>query len=223
MTLTLLDIYNSVASQAWSMFDDEVDTQAEFENVLISSINKALSDLWCSTDFPFRRKTEALLLMEGEQGYPLPDGNLVERNVNGKKGYFVSIDGTYLEYTEDVPNTSSEEQGTPKYFRIDNQNIYFYPVPDKFYEVSTEYYTLAVGSDETGKTLYSLKNDTDTIDVPEKLEELFKNALITKTMLYAIASEHDENYSSYKKQFETAYKLLLKYTNGISPDRKVVF
>lgn len=222
MTLTLLDIYNSVASQAWSMFDDEVDTAAEFENVLISSINKALSDLWCSTDFPFRRKTEDLLLMEGEQGYPLPDGNLVKRNVDGKKGYCVSINGKYLEYVEGIPNIS-EEKGTPEYFRIDNQNIYFYPVPDKFYEVHTEYYTLAIGTDETGKSLYSLKNDTDTIDIPEKLEELFKNALITKTMLYAIASEHDENYSSYKKQFETAYKLLLKYTTGINPERKVIF
>ena len=222
MTLTLLDIYNSVASQAWSMFDDEVDTEAEFENVLISCINKALSDLWCSTDFPFRRKTEELLLMEGEQGYPLPDGNLVERNIDGKKGYSVSINGKYLEYTDKIPQ-GSYDKGLPKYFRIDNQNIYFYPVPDKFYEVNAEYYTLAVGTDETGKTLYSLKNDTDVIDIPEKLEELFKNALITKTMLYAIASEHDENYSSYKKQFETAYKLLLKYTTGIAPERKVVF
>ena len=222
MPLTLLDIYNSVASQAWSMFDDEVDTKAEFENVLISSINKALSDLWCSTDFPFRRRTEYLLIMGGEQGYPLPDGNLAERNIDGKKGYYVSINDKYLEYVDRIPKIS-DEKGTPKYFRIDNQNIYFYPVPDKFYEIKTEYYTLAVGTDDTGKSIYSLKNDTDTIDVPEKLEELFKNALITKTMLYAIASEHDENYSSYRKQFETAYKLLLKYTTGITPERKVVF
>ncbi len=222
MTLTLLDIYNSVASQAWSMFDDEVDTEAEFENTLISSINKALSDLWCSTDFNFRRKTEEILLMEGEQGYPLPDGNLVPRNIDGKKGFAVSIDGKYLEYVKKDPKFS-DETGTPRCFSIDNSNIYFYPVPDKFYEVNADYYTLSVGSDENGKSLYSLKNDTDTIDIPEKLEELFKNALITKTMLYAIASEHDENYSNYKKQFETAYKLLLKYSAGITPERKVVF
>ncbi len=222
MTLTLLDIYNSVASQAWSMFDDEVDSDSEFENVLISSINKALSDLWCSTDFSFRRKTEDLLLMNGEQSYSLPDGNIVERKIDGKKGYCVSIDGNYLEFLDKEP-AETEETGTPKYFCVDNQNIYFYPVPDQAYEVQIEYYTLVIGSDETGKDLYALKNDTDTIDIPEKLEELFKNALITKTMLYAIASEHDENYSNYKKQFETAYKLLLKYTTGITPERKVVF
>ncbi len=222
MTLTLLDIYNSVASQAWSMFDDEVDSQAEFENVLISSINKALSDLWCSTDFSFRRKIEEIILMGNEQEYNLPDGNIVERVSNGKKGYCVSIDGRYLEFLEDKTLVKAEV-GEPKYFYIDNQSLYFYPVPDKVYEAKVEYYTLAVGTDENGGSIFSLKNDSDSVDVPEKLEDLFKNALITKTMLYAIASDSDENYSNYKRQFEKAYKLLLKYANGVNPQRKVTF
>ncbi len=222
MTLTLLDIYNSVASQAWSMFDDEVDSQAEFENVLISSINKALSDLWCSTDFAFRRKTEEIILAENKQEYNLPDGNIIERFSNGKKGYCVSIDGYYLELLEDKTLVDAKK-GEPKYFYIDNQSLYFYPIPDKVYSVKIEYYTLAVGLDKNGGAIFSLKNDTDYIDIPEKLEDLFKNALITKTMLYAIAAESDENYSSYKHQFEKAYKLLLKYTNGVTPQRKIIF
>ena len=84
-------------------------------------------------------------------------------------------------------------------------------------------YTLAVGLDNKGNPIYALKEDSDRIDVPIKLEELFKNALITKTMLYSIASDIDENYSNYKRQFETAYKLLLKYSSGKAPERKVVF
>ena len=222
MTLTLLNIYNSVASQAWSMFDDEVDSKAEFENVLISSINKALSDLWCSTDFSFRKKTEDIILMEETREYELPDGNLVPRNVNGKKGYVVSLEGEFLEYLEEPPRNDTDK-GRPKYFYLDNEYIYFYPIPDKVYEISLDYYTLAIGSDSKGNPIYALNEDNDYIDIPQKLEELFKNALITKTMLYSIASDSDENYSNYKRQFEKAYKLLLKYSTGKTPERKVVF
>ena len=220
MALTLLNIYNSVASQAWSMFDDEVETKAEFENVLISSINKALSDLWCSTDFPFRRRTEEIILMEDSNEYELPDGNLVPRNINGKKGFMVSIDGEFLDYIETY--TPSKHKGKPTAYYIDNNNIYFSPTPDQNYEVSLDYFTLAIGTDEKGNSIYALNNEADSIDVPEKFEELFKNALITKTMLYAIASDSDENYSNYKKQFDTAYKLLLKYSTGKPPERKVL-
>ena len=222
MALTLLNIYNSVASQAWSMFDDEVDSKAEFENVLISSINKALSDLWCSTDFPFRRRTEEIILMEDSPEYDLPDGNLVPRNINGKKGFVVSLDGEYLDYLEQ-PTEIIEQKGKPTSFYIDNNYIYFYPIPDQNYEVSLDYFTLAIGLDNKGNPIYALNDEADCIDIPEKFEELFKNALITKTMLYAIASDSDENYSNYKRQFDTAYKLLLKYTTGKIPDRKITF
>lgn len=221
MALTLLNIYNSVASQAWSMFDDEVDSKMEFENVLLSSINKALSDLWCSTDFSFRKRVEDVILMEDSNEYQLPDGNLVPRNDNGKKGFYVSLGGRFLEFLLEKPTNPSK--GVPTSFFIDNQNIYFYPIPDKSYEISIEYFTLAVGLDIKGNPIYALKEDSDYIDIPTKLEELFKNALITKTMLYSIASDSDENYSNYKRQFEIAYKLLLKYSEGKAPERKVIF
>lgn len=221
MTLTLLNIYNSVASQAWSMFEDNVDSKAEFENVLISSINKALSDLWCSTDFAFRKRTDEFFLIENENEYSLPDGNLIPISQNGKKGFSVRLNGKLLEYLESTPSNISKK-GTPTSFCVIGENIYFYPIPDIVYEVAIDYYSLAVGLDIKGNPIFALNNDTDYIDVPQKLEELFKNALITKTMLYSIASDKDENYSNYKKQFEKAYKLLLKYSSSIKPDRKVV-
>ena len=222
MSLTFIDIYNSTASQAWSMFDDEVPTKDEFENVLVSSINKALSDLWCSTDFSFRRKTDEIIIMEDNIEYDLPDGNLVPRNVSGKLGYEVSIDGKYLDLI-DKPNTLSNKKGKPESFYLDGEYLCFYPIPDKTYDVKVDYYTLAIGVDKKGNPIYSLKDEEDCVDIPEKLEQIFKNALITKAMLYSIASDSDENYSNYKKQYEIAYKLLLKYSNGVKPNRKVRF
>ena len=56
MTLTFLDIYNEVAGQAWSMYDGDAESVDEMESALKSSINKALSEIWCSYPFPFRIK-----------------------------------------------------------------------------------------------------------------------------------------------------------------------
>ena len=57
--------------------------------------------------------------------------------------------------------------------------------------------------------------------MPAHLEKLFTNAVIARTMLNSIASESDENYSAYKKQSETAYRLLIKYAKGADGEKKV--
>ena len=82
---------------------------------------------------------------------------------------------------------------------------------------------MAIGENESGEEIYVLKNDSDTISIPPHLEELLKNAIITRTMLNSIASEGDENYSAYKKQSETAYRLLMKYSKGVGQDKAIKF
>ena len=41
MTLTLLDLYNSAATQEWSMYDNDANTDDELESSLVLAINKA--------------------------------------------------------------------------------------------------------------------------------------------------------------------------------------
>ena len=69
--------------------------------------------------------------------------------------------------------------------------------------------------------IFALKKDSDVLNVPEHLEELLKNAIISRTMLNSIASESDENYSAYKKQSETAYRLLVKYAKGVGVEKGI--
>ena len=38
MTITLLELYNEVASQPWSMFDNDAESTDDFDAALISSI-----------------------------------------------------------------------------------------------------------------------------------------------------------------------------------------
>ncbi len=220
MTLTFLDIYNDVAGQAWSMYDGDAESVDEMESALKSSINKALSELWCSYPFPFRIKNMSFVTREDVNEYATPNGNILKKTVLGKQVYSIRIGKNYLEYLDEF-ETLETKSGTPTGFYVSNENIYLYPTPDKAYTVNIEYLTLAIGEDDFGTAVFSLVNDEDTIDIPEKYENIFKNALITKSMLYAIASESDENYSGYKEQYERAYKILLDYTSGLKKERKV--
>ena len=42
MTLTLLDLYNTAASQEWAMYDNDAASDSEFEESLVLAINKAI-------------------------------------------------------------------------------------------------------------------------------------------------------------------------------------
>ena len=55
------------------------------------------------------------------------------------------------------------------------------------------------------------------------IEEIFKNAVISRAMLNSISSESDENYSAYKKQSEIAYRQLVKYSKGVGQDKRMMF
>ena len=89
------------------------------------------------------------------------------------------------------------------------------------YIITIDYITLAIGENKDGEEIFALKKDSDVLNVPEHLEELLKNAIISRTMLNSIASESDENYSAYKKQSETAYRLLVKYAKGVGVEKGI--
>ena len=48
MTLTLLDLYNTAASQEWSMYDNDAASESEFEDSLVLALNKAIVDIYSS-------------------------------------------------------------------------------------------------------------------------------------------------------------------------------
>ncbi len=223
MALTLLYIYNQVAGQAWSKFDGEVEEQDEFEETLLTSIQKALSALWCSYAFPFRIKTKKATVDGDTEYINMPAGNIHKKTINGAEKYCIRVvGGNYLEYQDDF-ETLELVSGKPTSFFIANERIYLYPQPDNEYEIHIDYLTLKLGTDKDGKAIYQLRNDTDTLNVPEKYEELFKNALITSSMCYAIAADQDENYANYLKQYKEAYRLLIEFTKGLEFTKKIVW
>ena len=219
MTLTLLDLYNTAATQEWSMYDNDAASDEEFENSLVLALNKATQEILYSYPFKFRERTHIILTVPNINSYDIPSG-IIQKNIFGK--YLVKIGSEYLKFVKSNDDID-EKNGIPKEFYIKNNKIYFNPIPIEKSIITIEYITLAIGENEAGDEIFSLKNDSDVISIPAHLEELLKNAIIARAMLNSIASEEDENYSAYKKQSETAYRLLMKYSKGVGQDKAIKF
>ena len=217
MTITLLDLYNTAATQEWSMYDNDATSGDEFEKSLVLALNKALQEILYSYEFNFRNRTHILFTIPRINTYDLPNG-MIKKNLEGD--YCVKLGTKFLKRIE-TPEKLDEKSGIPEGFYLNNDKIYFYPTPNEQSIVTIDYITLCIGENKDGEEIFTLKEDDDVVFVPTHLEELLKNAVISRTMLNSIASESDENFSAYKKQSETAYRLLVKYAKGVDGEKKI--
>ncbi len=217
MTLTLLDLYNTAASQEWAMYDNDAASDEEFEDSLVIALNKAILEIYMSHDFSFRDRTHIILTIPRMDKYTLPSG-LIKRDACGN--YIVKHNSTTLNLIDDYANLNPRF-GVPTGFYIKKDKLVLYPTPMEKGIVTIDYLTLTVGENAEGDEIYTLQKDSDTLSVPPHLEALMKEAIITRTMLNTIASESDENFSAYKKQADKAYKLLVKYSKGVGLDKSV--
>ena len=218
MTLTLLDLYNTAATQEWSMYDSNAAGKDEFESSLVLAINKAVAEILYSYPFSFRERTHIIITVPNINSYKIPNGIIMKDEAGN---HCIKINSKSLKLLKNKP--TGDKYGIPESFYIQGDKILLYPVPMAQSIITLDYITLAIGEDKDGEEIFVLKDDTDTITVPAHLEELLKNAIIPRTMLNSIASEGDENYSAYKKQSETAYRQLIKYSKGVGLDKAVKF
>lgn len=222
MTITLINLYNEMTGQAWSMFDGDVESAEEFEKSVTTSIQKALGNLWLSYKFPFRYKTNLLKTKTGKSNYPTPNGNIVTKNINNKKVYMVKLDSKFLSYNQDL-EIAQKTTGKPESFYIDaaKDEIVLYPTPNAIYNVEVDYWTIFPAVSKQHFPKATLEKEDDQINVPEKYERLFLNALLPLAMMYAIASETDENYAGYYRQYKDAYRQLLEYSQSVTSEKSI--
>lgn len=222
MTLTFLDIYNECAGQPWSMFDADAESVDDLETALKISINKAISYLWNYKQWSFRLQKLKLRTRTGRAEYSLPDGEIVEKIIDGSQKFGIIYDGKYLNYLDEY-DTLEDREGEPESFYIEGESLYIYPTPDDVYTINLTYFLAPFGLNSNYEEIYELKEEDDYINVPEKYEVYFKNCLISLAMMYAIADENDENYSGYKKQYDDSLMTLLKYCKDNIKNRNVVW
>ena len=199
------------------MYDNDATSGDEFEKSLVLALNKALQEIFYSYEFRFRNRTHVLFTIPRINAYDLPNG-MIKKNLEGD--YCVKLGTKFLKRIE-TPEKLDEKSGIPEGFYLNNDKIYFYPTPNEQSIVTIDYITLCIGENKDGEEIFTLKEDDDVVFVPTHLEELLKNAVISRAMLNSIASESDENFSAYKKQSETAYRLLVKYAKGVDGEKKI--
>ena len=146
----------------------------------------------------------------------------MQKNTKNGEKYAVTLGRKYLDFLE-YPESVDFYSGKPLEFFIKNDNLCFYPIPDNMYKINVSYLTYSVGIDADNQPIYALRDASDLIVIPDKYNQLFENALITKALMYALASPSDENYAGYAIQYEKAYKLLIKAAGGRKKNRKIVY
>lgn len=222
MTLTFIDLYNECAGQPWSMFDNDAESNEDFESAMKISINKAISFLWNYLPWSFRASKYTFTTKIGRANYELPEGIVVQKTIDRATKYGVKYGKKFLTY-EGGYELLDDKEGEPDKFYVDGDNIYIYPTPDDAYKITISYSKAPFGLNEDEDELYELKEDEDYINIPEKYETIFKNCVISLAMIYAIADESDENHSGYLKQYEDALAVLIKYCSNNMIDRNFVW
>ncbi|MBR6126532.1 hypothetical protein IKQ21_02505 [bacterium] len=217
MTITLSDLYNAAASQEWSMYDGDVTEKGDMEQSLVIAINKAVTEILYSYPFKFRERTHVLFTLPCTDSYEMPYG-LIMKDESDR--YLVKLNSKFLKLIE-KPNELDVRRGVPEGFYVKGSEIVLYPIPSEKFILTVDYMTLAIGEDKDGEEIFVLKDAEDRLIVPEYLEEIFKQAVISRTLLKTISAEGDENYGAYKKQSEISYRQLVKYSKGIIKDKEI--
>ena len=214
MSLSLLDIYNKVTAQSWSIYETDLSSSDEFEKSVIIAIQKALRLLWNSHNYCFRLKNKQFSTISHQKFYARPDGNIPKNGIKLPEKNTVL---TPIHFSDAIENAC----GVPQSFYLKYNKLGLSPVPDESYIVSVDYYTFRLGRNSQNKSIYNLNNLDDVLDIPEMFEDLFMHALIDKSMLNALASGKSELYQPYLFQFTEAYKNLILNTSGIDLQKEI--
>ena len=153
MTLTLLDLYNSAASQEWSMYEGDAAATDDMEKSLVIAINKAVTEILYSYPFSFRERTHVLFTIPNIDSYEMPTGIIMK----DKQGEFlIKINSKPLKLVENSFHRC-RKFGIPQEFSIKGDELMFYPVPSENLIVTIDYLTLAIGENSNEEEIYALK------------------------------------------------------------------
>ena len=216
MTLTLIDIYNNVTGQSWSVFDTDIESQDEFDKGVLTSIQKALNVLWHSYNFSFRLKRREIRVFEGKNIYNKPAGMIKK---NGVKILDENKIITLKEINE--PKEFDLKAQKPKGFYVISDKIILDTIPDRDYKLLIDYYTSKLGINNQNEGIYNLKNYDDRLDIPTQFEDLFLRALATKSMVNAIASNQSRNFQPFINEFVENYRTLIMQSSGTEHDKTI--
>jgi len=186
----------------------EISKVSSWNNVkqeAINGLNRAISVLWHSKEWNFRRSIKKQTLVNGRNTIGLGD------YIIGENG--VRINNTPLSYDKDIPFYDTKT-GTPTKYYVTQGNIIVYPKPVKETKVIIETFRTLPVLSASSEAKESFSAHDDTINISERLEGLFINCLTYFCNEILNGDPTDEEYQEHVFRYAECYKLLEKADLG---------
>lgn len=220
MTITAQDILTKLGNSAWSGFNiDDMIFTSEDSAQAREELNRALLYLINLEDFPFRTSSKNLMLISGIEKYSVPTGQITE--------IYNTDTSEKLKFINDYTNKDVNETGTPAeyWFTVRNPKEYLriFPIPDNTYNLTIVYNQFKPVKKQDNTLAFEFTAADDYINLPSRLEHLFCNCLVLKTMIQNNKDEQDENYRPTIDEFNSYWKLFKKTAKPIKTANRIVW
>ena len=172
----------------------------------LNGLNRAITVLWNSKEWNFRREIVENTVSEGEDTIAMGDYILGQNSLR--------IDNVPLVYDKEIPFYNAVSGKPEKYYVNNTDQIVLYPVPDTEYTIKAETFGLLPVVDSTGNYKTEFTAENDTINIPERLERLFIDCLNYFCNEILNGDPTDEEYQEHVLREAECYALLEKADNS---------
>lgn len=207
------------ATKAWSGFSVDNTTfgtadcatmQAEFNSSILYNTNRE--------DFPFQTSSMTFNTVAGQRAYELSVGVVKNVYVQGQTGYLTLIpENPFLDDVQGIP--------TEFYLKYIGNSLYIYlnVIPDGVYQINVDYNITDFVLDVDTTTKQTFTKATDTLNIPEHLQELFWQCIILRAMQTANKDSTDENYAPIISEYNEFWNTFVRKSKPIKKDGVMTF
>jgi len=217
--MNIQDVMTLASQKAWSPFSSSQSTFGTPANAtMLAEFNSGMAYLTNRSDFPFQKDTTKCSTQANESTCFLDVGVVEKIYIDGGTDYLERIEkNVFLD----------NQKGEPKQYYLDYSSnsliLHLYPIPDKSYDVNVEYQVSKFVADANSEAKDRFTVATDTLNIPEQLQNLYWECLILRAMQTGIKDNTDENYQPIKEEFGDLWRLFVQKTNpNIGSKRNVI-
>lgn len=147
--------------------DDISDTTSEEFLELRREQQGCHNELTHREDFPFGKYTKIINILEGQNTYSVPIGQVQNLYINNQKLIFVD---DYLSFDDQI--------GKPRFYSVKNNpsKLIVYPTPQADYTATVEYYDDRFVLDTSNAPQWTISVGS-TLRMPERVQHLYFDAL----------------------------------------------
>lgn len=220
MPVTAQNILTKLGNSAWSGFniDDMVFTSDDSAQAR-EELNRALLYLINVEDFPFRTSSKSLMTIAGIEKYSVPIGQITE--------IYNSDTLEKLKYIGNISAEPADETGAPAAYGIipknPKENLRLQPIPDNTYNLTIVYNQFMPVKKQDGTLSFEFTAEDDYINMPSRLEYLFCNCLVLKTMIQNNKDDQDENYQPMIDEFNLYWRLFKKACRPVKTQDRIIW